>query len=88
MENESTYKLIAIGLGIALFLLNFHTQSLAEQMEILEDDLDEAKSNLEEANDNIEEANANIENAQGYAWSSYTEMGYALDDLQTVNTVD
>lgn len=42
---------------------------------------------LEEANNNIEEANSYIEDAQGYAWSSYQEMGEALDNLMTVETV-
>ena len=42
---------------------------------------------LEEANNNIEEANSTIEDAQGSAWSSYEDMGYALDNLYTVDTV-
>lgn len=52
-----------------------------------EDLLDEYGSALSEANDNIEEANSIIEEAQGYAWSDYYDMGYALDNLQTVDTV-
>ncbi len=35
--------------------------------------------------DKLEEANSNIEDAQSYAWSSYDDMGYALDNLETVN---
>jgi len=42
---------------------------------------------LEEANGNIEELNSLIEEAQGYAWESYEEMGEALDNLHTVDTV-
>ena len=33
----------------------------------------------------LDEANSNIEDAQSYAWSSYDEMGDALDNLTTVN---
>jgi peptidoglycan hydrolase CwlO-like protein len=43
---------------------------------------------LEEANNNIEDANSQIEEAQEYAWSSYDDMGYVLDDLYTVETID
>ncbi|MDP3093603.1 MAG: hypothetical protein Q8N16_02455 [bacterium] len=42
---------------------------------------------LQEANNNIEEVNSYIEDAQEYAWSSYDEMGWALDNLMTVETV-
>lgn len=45
------------------------------------------KDALEEANNNIEEANSNIEDAQGMAWESYDDMGYTLEDLNTVDTV-
>jgi hypothetical protein len=33
----------------------------------------------------LDQANLNIEDAQSYAWSSYDDMGYALDNLETVN---
>ncbi len=49
--------------------------------------LDRIETALEEANSNIEEANSNIEDAQGYAWSNYQEMGEALENLTTVDTV-
>lgn len=42
---------------------------------------------LEGANNNIEEANSMIEDAKYYAWESYDEMGDALDNLGTVDTV-
>ena len=44
-------------------------------------DLDD-KANL--YSDALDQANSNIEDAQSYAWSSYDDMGYALDDLETV----
>lgn len=42
---------------------------------------------LMDANSEIEELNSSIENAQSYTWSSYEEMGAALDELYTVATI-
>lgn len=53
----------------------------------LQAQIDEYSDALDEANSNIEQANANIEDAQNYAWSSYEDMGYALDNLETVDTI-
>lgn len=55
------------------------------QCEVVRDDYSYA---LEEAASSIEEANSQIAYAQGYAWSSYDEMGEALDDLYEVSEVD
>ena len=52
-----------------------------------EDLLSEYEDALDEANDNIDEANSMIEDAQWQAWSSYEDMGYALDNLYTVDTI-
>ncbi len=52
-----------------------------------EDLISEYDDALDEANDNIDDANSIIEDAQGAAWSSYEDMGYALDNLYTVDTV-
>ncbi|MFA5778439.1 MAG: hypothetical protein WC870_03075 [Candidatus Paceibacterota bacterium] len=49
---------------------------------------DDYVSSLERAISNVEEANNQIGDAQGYAWSSYNEMGEALDNLYEVNEVD
>ena len=53
----------------------------------LEDELADSQYSLEQANSNIEEANSSIEEAQGSAWGTYEEMGEALDNLTTVETV-
>lgn len=87
MEQETKYKLIAGILFVVLLLGNFHLRQIKEENRELEDTVDSYQSALSEANDNIESANSMIEDAQGYAWSSYEEMGYALDDLSTVDTV-
>ena len=61
--------------------------NLKENNITLSSQLDEYQYALDQANANIEDANSIIEDAQGYAWSSYQEMGEALDDLQTVDTI-
>lgn len=50
-------------------------------------DMRECESNLNIASDYIDQANSNIEDAQGYAWSSYEDMGWALDNLETVDNI-
>lgn len=61
--------------------------SLAQSLYNCQLDLDNCRLALEEANNNIEEASSIIEEAQGYSWSSYEDMGNALDNLYTVDTV-
>jgi len=61
--------------------------NLKEENSILTDDVGAYQDTLSRANQNIEEANSVIEDAQSYAWSSYEEMGDALDNLTTVDTV-
>lgn len=58
------------------------------------DDYDSCSSTLSdyedalvEANDNIDEANYMIEDAQSYAWQNYYDMGYALENLSTIDNV-
>lgn len=87
MEKESSYKTIAIILAILLFFSYTNGHSLGKKNVMLEDRLSEYQSALGEANDNIEEANSYIEDAQSYAWSSYDDMGDALENMSTVDTV-
>lgn len=67
--------------------LEDQVSALESKIQNLEDQNIEYQSSLEEANNNIEEANEQIEEAQSNAWSSYYEMGEALDNLTTVDTV-
>lgn len=53
-----------------------------------EADLDAYKTAFEEANTNIEECNSKIESAKSYEGGSYEDMEYALNSLDTVDTVD
>lgn len=52
-----------------------------------ESDLDSYKTAFEEANTNIEECNGNIDAAKIYEGGSYEDMEYALNSLETVDTV-
>lgn len=87
-------KIIIVVLVVFLFILGqkykalrSENEDLSAENEDLSSLVDEYDYSLSEANDNIEEANSIIEDAQGYAWSSYEEMGEALDNLTTVDTV-
>ena len=84
---EKYSKLIIIASVILLFILGQKYKALKSENEELSGQVDEYDYSLSQANDNIEEANSIIEDAQGYAWSSYEEMGEALDNLTTVDTV-
>lgn len=97
MEDKSFYSgtiIIIIIAGIWIWSLYGDINKLKNENNYLEDSLygceaslDDYQSALEEANNNIDEANSIIEDTQSYAWSSYQEMGDALDNLYTVNTV-
>jgi hypothetical protein len=50
----------------------------------LKNELEEVQDELYAHEDALYQANSSIEDAQSYAWSSYEEMGYALDNLETV----
>jgi len=63
---------------IIISLWFWHDHSKLNQ-EISE--LQDENSSLEDA---LDQANSNIEEAQSYAWSSYDDMGYVLDNLETV----
>lgn len=80
-------KIIIFILILVLLILGQKYKTLKSENENLSGLADEYDYSLNQANDNIEEANSIIEDAQGYAWSSYEEMGEALENLSTVDTV-
>lgn len=57
---------------------------LNERVESLQDEVYEFEQRASSYSDALDQANSNIEDAQSYAWSSYDDMGYALDNLETV----
>lgn len=87
MENENKYKILFFILLAVLIIGWLKFSNLKEENSILEDEVGAYQDALSQANQNIEEANSIIEDAQSYAWSSYQEMGDALDNLTTVDTV-
>lgn len=61
---------------------------LQDEVYVLTDLNDELYYTLDEANANIEQVNSSIEEAQIYTWETYEDMGYALENLELVETVD
>ena len=87
MENENRYKILSVILLIILIFIWARYKDLKRETAESADLVDEYQYALEQANENIDEANSIIEDAQGYAWSSYEEMGDILDNLTTVDNV-
>ncbi len=87
MENENRYKILSIILLIVLVSFWVRYKDSKREKEVLTNLIDEYQYALEQANENIDEANSIIEDAQGYAWSSYEEMGDVLDNLTTIDNV-
>jgi len=58
--------------------------NLTSRVESLQDEVADLDNKANSYSDALDQANSNIEDAQSYAWSSYDDMGYALDNLETV----
>lgn len=84
MESKNLW--IMVLLFVLLVLWTKYT-SLSEENAGLQDTIAEYEDALVQANQNIEEVNSMIEDAQSNAWSTYEDMGSALDNLYTVDTV-
>lgn len=83
-ENETNWWMWIL-IGITFWALFLHKQKY-EDMTAEEwfNEYDEAQSQLESTKEALDQANSNIEEAKYYAWESYDDMGYALDNLETV----
>jgi hypothetical protein len=92
-RNNSVEWAWIIGFCLLLFFGFGYFEQKEEIAQLQEDfndcrsDLADAEYYLDQANTSIEEANSYIEDAQSYAWSTYEEMGYALESMSTVETV-
>lgn len=89
----STYLTITIIIAVIWLLSNqsqIHrlqneNQLLQSENEDLQSENNNLQDQVSEYDDALQEANDLIENAQYQAWSSYEEMGNALDDLYTIS---
>jgi len=61
---------------------------LESQVEEQLDQINDYRDALDQANSNIDEANSEIEEAQGYVWGNYHDMGTALENLYTIDTIN
>lgn len=59
-------------------------RNLTNQVEILKDEVADLDYKMRTYSSALDQANSNIEDAKWYAWSSYDDMGYALDSLEIV----
>lgn len=57
---------------------------LTTQIQNLQDEIYELNNKVNFYSDALDQANSNIDDAKRYAWSSYDDMGYVLDNLETV----
>lgn len=91
MEDSNKTKWIVsvalLGLIIWIVSLNDQINELQQENADLRGQISEYSGSLDEANSNIEQASQHIEDAQGYAWTTYQEMGEALESLETVDVV-
>lgn len=97
MEDSKTgYAIVCIIIGIIIGSSfgpsRGEIENIKEEMYVAQGRCEDVKteyvSALEEANSNIDEANDVIYDANGYAWSSYQEMGEALENLSDVSNID
>lgn len=83
MDKEKLKWIIYALIGF-IFLFNFKYTQLVEERDDLEDELSSYEDKLSNYQEALDHANSNIEDAKWSAWSSYEDMGYALDNLETV----
>jgi hypothetical protein len=88
MEREQTNTLSVILIAVLLIWLSIAHSRMAEmdgEIAGLADEIYRLDNVLDDYSSAISEANSQIEDAQGYAWSSYDEMGDVLENLYTVD---
>lgn len=81
MKEKGGWLFILIILSI-WFWKDHH--KLTTQIQNLQDEVYELDDKVNSYSDALDQANSNIDDAKGYTWSSYDDMGYALDNLETV----
>lgn len=76
---------VGIFIGVSLGPSQKEYGAALWQCEVVRDDYVAA---LEDASRNIQEANYQLVDGQSYAWSSYEDMGYFLENLYEVDDID
>lgn len=82
MEEKSGWLFVILIILSIWFWRDHH--KLTTQIQILQDEVYELNNKVNSYSDALDQANSNIDDAKGYAWSSYDDMGYALDNLETI----
>ncbi len=81
---QTNYSWLFIVLVIVLVMFSRDHSKWKSLYEESQDELASCEDESYVYQDALDQANSNIEDAQSYAWSSYEDMGYALDSLETV----
>ena len=82
MENNHWVFVVLVFLAIWFWREHHNLKNLLAESQ---DELSSCEDESLSYQDALDQANSNIEDAQSYAWSSYEDMGYALDNLEIVN---
>ena len=82
MEGKGGWLFVVLIILSIWFWRDHH--KLIGQIQTLQDEVYELNNKVSSYSDALDQANSNIDDAKGYAWSSYDDMGYALDNLETV----
>ena len=82
MEEKGGWLFVILIILSIWFWRDHH--KLTTQIQILQDEVYELNNKVNSYSDALDQANSNIDDAKGYAWSSYDDMGYALDNLETI----
>jgi FtsZ-binding cell division protein ZapB len=77
MENTIKIKTVLIIIFILFFFFDFQYRETKNELE-------DSRQTIEEYQEALQQANENIEDAKAEAWTSYQEMGDALDNLNQV----
>lgn len=84
MELNSKSKWVLIVCFSVIIILWVFNSNLKEKIISLQSENYSLEEQVQEYSDALDQANANIEDAQAYAWGSYEDMGYTLENLETV----
>lgn len=82
MEGKGGWLFVVLIIFSIWFWRDHH--KLTGQIQTLQDEVYELDNKVNSYSDALDQANSNIDDANGYAWSSYDDMGYTLDNLETV----